>query len=269
MRSRFRARYGLVPFMNPDLDHKVISRILDRGGSSPDFSIEVFLEPAREGLQSRINDSSWQGGQALVVDFADRQWNFSKVTKLSKQSAHDCLNHGLDLFHGLPEKSFDLIVLNLLPAWCDFQLLLDQASSRLNNEGLFVFSSFGPDTMNEIVRAWAPVDDYPHVHRFIDMHDLGDAMLRSGLARPIVDAEWMSFLYPDYQTLVRDLRAGGFSNIRHGRRKSLTGKASFARFMENFQECISKSGVAVGFEYIYGLGFLQDRSSIKVQPPQP
>ncbi len=255
--------------MTLDLDHKVVSRILDRGGSCPDFNIDVFLEHARQGLHSRISDSSWQGGEALVVDFADRQWNLAGVTRLSKQSAHDCLNHDLDLFHGLPEENFDLIVLNLLPAWCDFQLLLDQAGSRLNSGGLFVFSSFGPDTMKEVVNAWAVVDDYPHVHRFIDMHDLGDAMLRSGLFRSIVDAEWMNFIYPDYQTLVRDLRAGGFSNIHHGRRKSLTGKASFARFMENFHKRVLKSGGAVSFEYIYGSGFIQDRSSIKVRPPQP
>ncbi|MYB35234.1 MAG: hypothetical protein F4X92_08990 [Gammaproteobacteria bacterium] len=88
--------------MNPDLDHAVIPRILDRAGSSPDFSINVFLEHAREGIHSRINDSSWQGGQALVVDFAEQQWNLAGVTRLSKQSAHDCLNHDLDLFHDLP-----------------------------------------------------------------------------------------------------------------------------------------------------------------------
>lgn len=131
-----------------------------------------------------------------------------------------------------------------------------------------MFSSFGPDTMNEVTRAWALVDDYQHVHRFVDMHDLGDAMLRSGLACPVVDTEWMNFLYPDYQTLARDLRAGGFSNIHHDRRKSLTGKALFARFMENFRRCVSENGGTISFEYIYGLGFIQDRSSVKVQPPQ-
>jgi len=269
MRSRFRVRRGLAPFMNPDLDHKVIPRILERRGSGPDFGIGMFLEHAREGLQSRISDSSWQGGQALVVDFAEQQWDLAGVTGLSRQSAHVCLNHDFDLFYGLPEQCLDLIVLNLLPAWCDFQFLLEQARSRLNSGGLFVFSSFGPDTLNEVVRAWAPVDGYQHVHRFIDMHDLGDVMLCSGLACPIVDTEWMNFIYPDYQTLARDFRAGGFSNVHQQRRKSLTGKNRHAQFMENFRECISNSGGAISFEYIYGLGFVQDRSSVKVQPPQP
>ena len=47
------------------------------------------------------------------------------------------------------------------------------------------------------MRAWAAADGYTHVNRFIDMHDLGDAMLRAGLAEPVMDVERYTLTYPD------------------------------------------------------------------------
>jgi malonyl-CoA O-methyltransferase len=72
-----------------------------------------------------------------------------------------------------------------------------------------LFASFGPDTLRELRQAWAAVVHAAHVNRFIDMHDLGDAMVRAGLAEPVLDIRRFTLTYPDVMGLMRELKAIG------------------------------------------------------------
>ena len=65
----------------------------------------------------------------------------------------------------------------------------------LKPEGLFVFSTFGPDTLRELRSAWAEADTYNHVNRFLDMHDVGDALVRAGLLEPVLDVDRLQLTY--------------------------------------------------------------------------
>jgi len=73
--------------------------------------------------------------------------------------------------------------------------------------GLALFSSFGPDTLKELRAAFQDVDPHPHVHRFIDMHDIGDTLVASGFADPVMDMEVVTLTYADAGSLMRDLKA--------------------------------------------------------------
>lgn len=250
-----------------NLDLAVVSKVMDRD-HDPQYNIDYLLDRAQRGLVERIGDLGWSGGHALAVDFKAQTWLIEGAAKCSMQSAYRCLDQGLDLFGGLKDENYDLVVLNLLPAWGDYTLLLEQVRLRLFDEGLFAFCTFGPDTLSEVAGAWAEADNYPHIHSFIDMHHLGDAMLHSGLVRPIVDTEWLTIEFPDYQTLVRDLRSSGLTNINALRRKSLTGKQRYAKFDEHLRGIFGTQGLSITFELIFGLGFVQSRKSMRVQPPQ-
>lgn len=250
-----------------DFDLQAGLRVMARE-HDPRYNVDYLLTHARKGLQDRIGDARWQGGQALVVDFSDQNWVIDGATDIRRVSAYRCLSQVFDLFSDLANENYDLIVLNLLPSWGDLPQLAEQVHQRLNGQGLFAFSCFGPDTLVEVVKAWAVVDDHPHIHSFVDMHDQGDGMLQLGLSRPVVDTERVTINYPGYQALVRDLRASGFTNIHASRRKSLTGKHRYARFRETLQEWFGPYELSVTFEFIFGLGFMQGQQSIKVQPPQ-
>jgi malonyl-CoA O-methyltransferase len=53
----------------------------------------------------------------------------------------------------------------------------------------------GPDTLKELARAFAGIDGYTHVSRFLDMHDLGDMLVQSGFADPVMDMEMLTVTY--------------------------------------------------------------------------
>lgn len=131
---------------------------------------------------------------------------------------------------GLAEDSAELILSNLLLPWCRPQEVFAEASRVLAPGGLFLFSTFGPDTLQELRRAWSAADDRIHVHAFYDMHDLGDLAVAQGLREPVMDVDRLTVTYRDANAMVADFRACGAVNVAAGRRRTLTGPRRWAAF---------------------------------------
>ena len=84
-----------------------------------------------------------------------------------------------------------------------------------------MFTSAGPDTLIEYRSAWATIDSYLHDFGLIDMHDIGDTMMASGFAAPVLDRDTVKVDYPDVAALQHELRALGATNAASGRRPGL------------------------------------------------
>jgi len=77
--------------------------------------------------------------------------------------------------------SADLIFSNLMLQWCEpLHIVFAEIRRVLRPGGLFMFSTFGPDTLKELREAWAAADDGQHVNHFVDMIRT-DADLRAEL----------------------------------------------------------------------------------------
>lgn len=139
----------------------------------------------------------------------------------------------------LADASVDLIVSNLMLQWCDPDAVFAEFRRVLAPHGLLSFSAFGPDTLRELRTAWDQVDSHSHVHHFIDMHDLGDALVRAGFASPVLDVERYVLKYLTVRKVAEDLKATGAHNATTGRAKGLTGARKFAAMQaayENFRQ---------------------------------
>jgi len=60
------------------------------------------------------------------------------------------------------------------------------------------------------------VDSHTHVNQFIDMHDIGDSLVRNGFAAPVLDVERYTLSYLDVRKLAADLKATGARNATFG-----------------------------------------------------
>jgi malonyl-CoA O-methyltransferase len=153
----------------------------------------------------------------------------------------------------LKSNSVDLIFSNLMLQWCDPpDAVFAEVQRVLKPSGVFIFSSFGPDTLHELRESWVNVDGHTHVNRFIDMHDLGDAMMRSGLAEPVLDVERFTLTYPDAITLMRELKAIGAHNVTQGRRHGLMGKAVLNQVIHNYEIHRRDNVLPASYEVVYG-----------------
>jgi malonyl-CoA O-methyltransferase len=116
-----------------------------------------------------------------------------------------------------------------------------------------MFSSFGPDTLRELRVSFERVDRGVHVNRFIDMHDVGDLLVRGGFSDPVMDAETFTLTYRDVADLMRELKALGAHNVNAGRNKSLSGRRAFSRLIEEYEKFrLADSRVPATFEVVYG-----------------
>jgi malonyl-CoA O-methyltransferase len=153
--------------------------------------------------------------------------------------------------HELPfeAESFDLVISNLLLPWCHSpHQIFSEISRVLGQEGALLFSTAGPDTLIEYRALWAQIDSYPHAYGLVDMHDLGDAMLKHGLTAPVLDRENITVSYPSLNALELELRAVGAVNLAHGRRRGLMSPNVKNRLRQSLKE----ESIAVTLELVQG-----------------
>jgi malonyl-CoA O-methyltransferase len=136
----------------------------------------------------------------------------------------------------LPDHCIDLLHSNLCVQWCDdVPALFAECVRVLRPGGFLALSTFGPDTLRELRAAWAESDQQPHVGRFLDMHDLGDAMLNAGLRDPVLDVARYTLTYAEPADVLRELKGLGATNADAARRRGLTGKARFRRMLDAYE----------------------------------
>lgn len=159
------------------------------------------------------------------------------------------------------DHSFDLIYSNATLQWCaDLDHTFSELIRVLCPGGLLMFSTFGPDTLKELRASWQAADasrtgsleQTAHVHDFIDMHDIGDAMLRAGLADPVMDVENFTLTYPDVYQLMRELKTLGANNVTHGRRSTLTGKHRLKQMITAYEHFRTNGHLPATYEVVYG-----------------
>lgn len=147
----------------------------------------------------------------------------------------------------------EMIFCNLCLQWCnDLDRVLDAFRHALCPGGLVLLSSFGPDTLCELRSSWAEVDDGLHVHGFLDMHDVGDALIRAGFSSPVMDVELFTLTYPDVLALMRDLKRIGASNVALGRSRTMMGKGALKAVAAAYERFEQGGRLPATFEVVYG-----------------
>jgi malonyl-CoA O-methyltransferase len=156
------------------------------------------------------------------------------------------------------DDSFDLLFSNLALHWVnDLSATFNELARIGRSGGLLMFVTFGPDTLKELRESWAEIDHNPHVHQFIDMHDIGDALMAAGFSQPVVDAESLRLEYQEFRQLFEDLKNTGASNAEKNRSHGLVTPAKFRRL----EDCYRNSGFERGkyiasYELVYGHAWL-------------
>jgi len=153
----------------------------------------------------------------------------------------------------LVSASFDLVFSNLTLQWCpDPDRVFREVRRVLGERSLFLFTTFGPDTLRELREAWREVDGYGHVHDFADMHDLGDALIRAGFAEPVMDVEHLTVTYPSARELMRDLKRIGARNAAADRPRALTGRRRLQAVEQAYERFRDGERLPATYEVVYG-----------------
>jgi malonyl-CoA O-methyltransferase len=180
----------------------------------------------------------------------------------------------------LADASVDVIFSSLMLQWCTPpDRALAECRRVLRPEGLLLLSTLGPDTLRELRTAWpeeplAPAADETATARFVDLHDLGDAIIRAGLAGPVVDAEHFTLTYPTASAVLQDLRRLGTGNADQSRPKGLITPKRLSVFAARYEPMRRSDGtLPLTYEVVYAHAFApapgarpQDGSTVSAFP---
>ncbi|MFO7859500.1 MAG: malonyl-ACP O-methyltransferase BioC [Ectothiorhodospiraceae bacterium] len=159
------------------------------------------------------------------------------------------------------DRSVDLLFSNLTFQWVgDLDRLFEECQRVLRPDGLLMFSTFGPDTLRELRESWSDADDERHVNRFVDMHDIGDALVKARFGDPVMDMENFTLTYDSATALMRDLKSMGAQTVRGGRHGGLTGRQRLARMTAAYERYRDREGrLPATWEVVYGHAWATDQ----------
>jgi len=239
------------------LQREVCSRMLER----LDY---VRLQPQR--ILDAGSGTGW-GGRQLGERYSQAELVELDIALGMLEVAHGTASWWQKLFSGrrqryvcadiealpLAAQSMQMVWSNLALQWCnDLPGTFREMHRELQPEGLLMFSTFGPDTLQELRVAFRGVDGYNHINRFIDMHDIGDMLVAAGFADPVMEMEKITLTYSEVKDVMQDLRSIGAHNATVGRAPGMMGKMRWEQIRQNYEGLRRDGKLPATFEIIYG-----------------
>ena len=148
--------------------------------------------------------------------------------------------------------SMQMVFSNLALQWTRPEVVFREAARVLETGGLFLFSTFGPDTLKELRDSFAAVDGHGHVNEFVDMHDLGDGLVHAGFADPVMEMEVITLEYSCVEAIARDLKAIGARNALPTRPRGLSGRGRWREVIAAYEKHRRGTVLPATYEVIYG-----------------
>lgn len=264
--------------MNPDdekplLNSKDVRQRFDRAAAGFD-SADFVHSAVRNGLLARLAPmvvdathvidlgaatgsaapllaKRFRGAHVVAVDVSSNMLGLAKKRRswFARVSAVQADANSLPF----SDHSIDVVFSNLLLPWIDDPARVFAEIARvLRDNGLFLFSTLGPDSLAELREAWGGSDPDAHVRRFPDMHDIGDAAVRAGLCDPVLDVDRLVVTYRTTRALFADLSAVGARNSLQGRSRSLGGARQLQEMARALDRSRNDGLLSLDLELVYG-----------------
>ena len=266
--DRAAATYDQVAVLQREICNRMAER-LQYIKSEPQIILDAG---SGTGYGSRLLREHYAKARVLELDIAPAMLQASRGKQPGWKRLLPFINPGERVcgdIEALPlrAESVGMIWSNLALQWCN-QLEATFAGMWrvLGNNGLLMFSTFGPDTLKELRQTFGALDSRAHVNRFLDMHDIGDALMRAGFAAPVMDMETVTLTYDDLAGLMRDLKALGAHNANQGRGRGLLGKAAWQRLQQNYEALRRDGKLPATYEVVYGHAWKGEKKAPKGGP---
>jgi len=218
---------AMRPVQASALQH--IARRLHRAGAAPWLHGEVARRmgerlPLIRAQPGEVID--WSGGIGASAEVLRRAYPRSRLTVVDDATLRPARRApqppwwsprrwagaapaAIDV-QDVPAASAGLLWANMmLHGVADPAAQLQQWHRALQVDGFLMFSMLGPGSLQGLREVFAR-QGWPAPHAaFVDMHDIGDMMVRAGFADPVMDQELITLTWPEAGALLAELRTLG------------------------------------------------------------
>jgi len=205
---------------------------------------------AQTGYLSQQLKQYYPKSDIIVVDYADQMLSQIAVDDIFKSTGH---------YAALPfnKQTFDMVISSLaLDRTNDLATVFRECRRVLKTNGLLIFSMCGVETLKELRGSFIDCKEY--LHRFPDMHDVGDLLLQSGFENPVMEMEKIVIRYKKLATFFKDLKNTGTGNVHQKKPSGLFGKNRWQHALKRYETLKVDNAYPVTFEIIYGHAWLPE-----------
>jgi len=187
--------------------------------------------------------------QSDLAQGAERSWR----TLWRKQAAQVWLPEELGHAPWQPQGVQMLWANMSLHAHPQLSALMAQWFEQLAVGGFLMCSGLGPDTARELRGLYQALGWPLPTIDFIDMHDLGDELVKAGFADPVMDMERVTLTWATAEALLSELRTWG-GNVALGRFQGLRTPRWRARLLRALADNLAgpDGRLALTVELVYG-----------------
>lgn len=145
----------------------------------------------------------------------------------------------------------DGVFSNLALQWCiNLEAVFTDIKRVMKPGSRLVFSTFGPQTLQELKAAWAKVDDYSHVNDFYSEQQLTRFLQLAGYTEIAIETQLYVSRYDSVLALMKELKHIGAHNVIAGRNKNITTKAIMQRMIGEYERHQANDLIPATFEVI-------------------
>ena len=217
------------------------------------------------GYCSKLLDGKFNKANVYALDISHQMLTYARAQRGFFQRLRNPQYYLCGDAERLPiqDDAVDMVFSSLALQWCfDLDKTFSDLRRVIKPGGLLMFATLGPDTLKELRSSWRAVDDKSHVSAFIDMHDIGDALMRAGFSGPVMDVENITLTYSSVNNLMKDLKKLGSRNALQGRPGGLMGKNKMKQMISNYEKYRTEEGVLPAtYEVVYGHAWVPEEGA--------
>ena len=233
------------------LEQEVCTRLLERTVFNLSSPLQILDLGCGTGTGSAQLKRTFRKAQVVGMD--------TSLAMLSQVRRKSSMLRPLKAVYGdigaLPfaARSADMVFSNLASYWCPEPMAMFAEFRRvMRPDGMLLFSTFGPATMNELGEAWAGVDEEVELPVFPDLLEIGNALVAAGFREPVMDREMITLNYPQLDALFDELEATGTSLLVHGWGR---WKTAGMELKQAYAPMLRDGKYPLSFEVVYGTAF--------------
>lgn len=147
------------------------------------------------------------------------------------------------------DPQFDLCWSNLAVQWCsDLRLALTELHRVALPGGQVLFSTLSAGSLNELEKAWQPLDLPAPVNDFLSV----EAIALAGEKLPLrLKQETLTLAFPDVLSALRSLKGIGATHLHSGRREGGLRRGHFHQLEQNWPR--DSRGFLLSYHLVYGV----------------
>lgn len=246
--DRAASRYDEVAVLQREVGLRMVKR-LDYVTLQPKTILDLGCGT---GFFTRVLRKKYTKSTVFGVDLAQSMIQHAqKRTRWLSRTAFAVADAALLPF---PDHTFDLIFANFVLQWCDdLDRVLVEIQRLLSPQGLLMFTTVGPDTLIELRQSFTAIEQPARIQTFLDMHDIGDALVRARCRDPVMDREMIRLHYDNPYDVLRDLKILGSRHVEKTRSGGLMTPRFLKRLLAAYETYRDRQGrIPASYEVIYG-----------------